>query len=85
MSGVALGAFGMPQLAERLIERVDWRGAYVGLGRLTFVTAFRAVALWIREPRPGEGERGAATTIAMLSRASCGDASCAWATRSVAR
>ena len=65
MSGVGLGAFVVPQLAERLIERVGWRGAYVGLGLLTFVIAFPAVALWIREPRPGEGERGAAAPIAL--------------------
>jgi predicted MFS family arabinose efflux permease len=60
MSGVGLGAFVVPQLAERLIERVGWRGAYVSLGLLTLVIAFPAVALWIREPRPGEGERGGA-------------------------
>ena len=65
MSGVGLGAFVVPQLAERLIERVGWRGAYVSLGLLTFVIAFPAVALWIREPRPGEGERGAAAPIAL--------------------
>ena len=58
MSGVGLGAFVIPQLAERLIEHVGWRGAYVTLGLLTFIIAFPAVALWIREPRPGEGERG---------------------------
>ena len=56
MSGVGLGGFVMPQLAEALIERVGWRGAYPLLGLLTLVIAFPAVALWIREPRPGEGE-----------------------------
>jgi MFS family permease len=66
MSGVGLGAFIVPQLAERLIERVGWRGAYVSLGLLTFVIAFPAVALWIREPRPGEGERGGGAAVAML-------------------
>ncbi|HKM68929.1 MAG TPA: MFS transporter [Stellaceae bacterium] len=66
MSGVGLGAFVVPQLAERLIERVGWRGAYVSLGLLTLVIAFPAVALWIREPRPGEGERSAAAAIAVL-------------------
>jgi MFS family permease len=66
MSGVGLGAFVVPQLAERLIERVGWRGAYVSLGLLTFVIAFPAVALWIREPRPGEGERGGAAVSAMF-------------------
>jgi predicted MFS family arabinose efflux permease len=66
MSGVGLGAFVVPQLAERLIERVGWRGAYVSLGLLTLVIAFPAVALWIREPRPGEGERGRLAAIAVL-------------------
>jgi len=66
MSGVGLGAFVVPQLAERLIERIGWRGAYVSLGLLTFAIAFPAVALWIREPRPGEGERDGAAAIAAL-------------------
>jgi MFS family permease len=56
MSGIGLGGFVMPQLAEALIQRVGWRGAYASLGLLTLVIAFPAVALWIREPRPGEGE-----------------------------
>src|SRR6266853_378708 len=56
MSGVGLGGFVMPQLAEVLIERGGWRSAYPILGVLTLVVAFPVVALWIREPRPGEGE-----------------------------
>lgn len=67
MSGVGLGAFVMPQFAERLIERVGWRGAYVSLGLRTFAIAFPVVALWIREPRPGEGERGEPASIAVLA------------------
>jgi predicted MFS family arabinose efflux permease len=59
MSGVGLGGFVMPQLAEALIERVGWRGAYPALGLLTLVIAFPTVALWIREPGPGEGEHHA--------------------------
>jgi len=58
MGGVGLGGFVMPQLAEALIGRFTWRGAYFGLALLTAVVALPAVALWIREPRPGEGERG---------------------------
>lgn len=57
MSGVGLGAFVIPQLARVLIDRLGWRGAYVMLGLMTLAIAFPAVALWIREPRPGEGER----------------------------
>jgi len=66
MSGVGLGAFVVPQLAQQLIEHVGWRGAYVSLGLMTFVIAFPAVATWIREPRPGEGERSGGAAIAML-------------------
>ena len=63
MGGVGLGGFVMPQLAEALIERFTWRGAYLGLALLTAVVALPAVALWIREPRPGEGERGGPMTV----------------------
>jgi len=62
MSGVGLGGFIMPQLAQVLIDRVGWRGAYPIFGLLTLAIAFPLVALWIREPRPGEGERRAAET-----------------------
>jgi len=62
MGGVGLGGFVMPQLAEALIERFTWRGAYLGLALLTLVVALPAVGLWIREPRPGEGERGGPMT-----------------------
>ena len=58
MSGVGIGGFIMPQLAEALIERGGWRSAYAVLALLTLVVAFPVVALWIREPRPGEGEHG---------------------------
>ncbi|MGA8755350.1 MAG: MFS transporter [Stellaceae bacterium] len=70
MSGVGLGAFVIPQLARVLIDRFGWRGAYIALGLLTLAIAFPAVALWIREPRPGEGERRAqplATAVPGLS------------------
>jgi MFS family permease len=58
MAGVGLGGTVIPQVANFLIERVGWRGAYPGLALLTLAIAFPAVGLWIREPRPGEGERG---------------------------
>jgi len=50
MSGVGLGAFVVPQLAERLIERVGWRGAYVGLGLLR--AAARGFSWSIGSSRP---------------------------------
>jgi MFS family permease len=66
MSGVGLGGFVIPQVANLLIERVGWRGTYVCLAALTVVIAFPVVALWIREPRPGEGERNIAVAAAEL-------------------
>jgi predicted MFS family arabinose efflux permease len=59
MAGVGIGALLVPPLAQALIDRVGWRGAYVALGGLMFVVAFPVVALWIREPRAGEGEHRA--------------------------
>jgi hypothetical protein len=47
MAGVGLGASVIPQLANTLIERIGWRGAYASLALLTFLIAFPAVALWI--------------------------------------
>jgi predicted MFS family arabinose efflux permease len=66
MAGVGLGGSVIPQVANFLIERIGWRGAYAGLALLTLAIAFPAVALWIREPRPGEGERHAAAAAARL-------------------
>ena len=66
MAGVGLGGTVIPQIANFLIERVGWRGAYPSLALLTLAIAFPAVALWIREPRPGEGERRAARAAAIL-------------------
>jgi predicted MFS family arabinose efflux permease len=59
MAGVGLGAIIAPQIARALIERVGWRGAYVGLGALTLAVAFPAVALSIREPAAREAARSA--------------------------
>jgi MFS family permease len=50
MAGVGLGGALMPQLAGFLIRAFGWRGAYVGLGIVTFAVAFPAVALFIHEP-----------------------------------
>ncbi|HEY1795023.1 MAG TPA: MFS transporter [Stellaceae bacterium] len=56
MAGIGIGAFIMPQLSEYLILHIGWRGAYSVLAGLTLLIAFPAVALFIREPGPGEGE-----------------------------
>jgi len=56
IAAIGFGAMIVPQIAQALITRLGWRGAFVCLGVLMFVIAFPAVALFIREPRPGEGE-----------------------------
>jgi predicted MFS family arabinose efflux permease len=66
MAGVGLGGSVIPQLANFLVERIGWRGAYASLALLTLMIAFPAVALWIREPQPGEGERRATISTASL-------------------
>ena len=66
MAGVGLGGSVIPQLANFLVERIGWRGAYASLALLTLMIAFPAVALWIREPQPGEGERRAMISTASL-------------------
>ena len=66
MAGVGLGGSVIPQLANFLVERIGWRGAYASLALLTLIIAFPAVALWIREPQPGEGERRATVATAPL-------------------
>jgi MFS family permease len=66
MAGVGLGGSLIPQVANLLVTRIGWRGAYASLALLTLVIAFPAVALWIREPQPGEGERGATAAVAGL-------------------
>jgi predicted MFS family arabinose efflux permease len=66
MAGVGLGGSVIPQLANLLVERIGWRGAYASLALLTLMIAFPAVALWIREPQPGEGERRATVATASL-------------------
>jgi MFS family permease len=52
MAGVGLGAAVVPQFAQGLIGVAGWRAAYVGLGILTFVCAFPAVALFIGRQAP---------------------------------
>jgi MFS family permease len=55
MAGVGLGAALVPQFAQALVGSFGWRGAYVGLGLITFALAFPAVALFLREPAPVVG------------------------------
>jgi MFS family permease len=43
-AGVGLGTMLMPMLAQKLITTVGWRGAYMGLGLVTFLVALPAMA-----------------------------------------
>lgn len=53
MAGVGLGAVVVPQFAQAMIGLAGWRGAYAGLGVLTFVLAFPAVAWFVGRPAEG--------------------------------
>ena len=50
MAGVGLGATLVPQFAQAIIGLAGWRAAYLGLGALTFVLAFPAVAFVVGRP-----------------------------------
>jgi MFS family permease len=49
MAGVGLGAALVPPFTQAMISSFGWRGAYIGLGLITFALAFPAVALFLRE------------------------------------
>lgn len=57
LAGVGFGAMAVPQIANYSIAQFGWRGAFVVLGIMVLAIAFPSVALWVREPAPGEGER----------------------------
>jgi predicted MFS family arabinose efflux permease len=50
MAGVGIGAALMPQVASLLVKSFGWKEAYVALGALTWVIAFPAVLLFVKEP-----------------------------------
>jgi predicted MFS family arabinose efflux permease len=64
MAGTGLGAILMPQIARALIDWAGWRGAYLGLGAITFAIAFPAVALTIREPPARDEHTKSGATLA---------------------
>jgi len=68
MAGVGLGAALVPQFAQALITLLGWRGAYAGLGALTFALAFPAVAIVVgRQPREAGLETAAAANLPGLT------------------
>jgi MFS family permease len=64
-SGLGIGSALIPQLTRHLIADFGWRGAYIGLGILTFAVAFPTVALFIREPQQSATHWTAAATSQM--------------------
>ena len=65
MAGVGLGAALVPQFAQAMIGIAGWRGAYAGLGVLTFVLAFPSVALFVG--RPAAGPRVASKKVSSVT------------------
>jgi MFS family permease len=50
MAGVGLGTILLPQLAQRLIAAVGWRGAYEALGAVVLMVALPAAGLLVTRP-----------------------------------
>jgi MFS family permease len=50
MSGLGLGSAAAPTVAQVLIDRVGWRGAYIALGGAVLLVACPILFLWFREP-----------------------------------
>lgn len=51
-SGVGLGTFLVPMMAQLFISSLGWRAAYVAVGVTTWFLSFTMVAFFVREP-PG--------------------------------
>jgi MFS family permease len=66
MAGVGVGAVVVPQFARALIGVAGRRGAYAGLGVLTFVLAFPAVAFFVGRPAAGREVLVQRTSIARM-------------------
>lgn len=62
IAGVGLGTALVPQFAQGLITRFDWRAAYVGMGILTFGLAFSAMALLVTTPGSHQDSAGASSS-----------------------
>jgi predicted MFS family arabinose efflux permease len=55
MAGVGIGTAVMPQVASVLLKVLSWREAYVALAAITWIVAFPAVALFVKEPSVSQG------------------------------
>jgi MFS family permease len=73
MAGGAVGAMVLPPVAEALIARVGWRGAFAALGALVLAIGLPTVTLFIRErparaPRTLDRPEGASVGEGLTSR-----------------
>jgi len=57
LSGTGVGTFLFPPLARYVMSVADWRAAFLVIGTLSTVMIVTA-ALFIRAPKPGEGDEG---------------------------
>jgi len=62
-AGVGLGTMLMPMLAQKLMATWGWRGAYVGLGVVTLLVAWPAMA-WLVTQRRGAAQAAKAVPAA---------------------
>jgi MFS family permease len=65
-SGVGLGTFLLPLMAQVFISAFGWRTAYVAVGVTTWLLSFSMIAIFIREP-PGYFERMRAARAAAVA------------------
>lgn len=63
IAGVGIGTALVPLFAQRVLAEYGWRAAYVGLGGLTLLVAFPAMAFLVaRRDAQAGGQRGGATS-----------------------
>lgn len=67
MAGVGLGAALMPYLARLMTAQWGWRSAYLGLGLLTILLAWPAMALWVTRRSDAGTHRAAAAPATGLT------------------
>ena len=67
MSGVGLAAAAIPPLAQWMISRVGWRGAYVGFAGLV-LAATPIIALWLKERPAGPSRASGAPVPSSITR-----------------
>ncbi len=70
LAGVGIGTSLAPNVTHYLVDNYGWRGAYFGLGALTFALAFPSVALLVGRADKrltAQGDRGSAAPLPGVS------------------